>query len=36
MIPFQSMDAAAKGIKVGCHHKLTWFVYDAYDVNGRR
>jgi hypothetical protein len=24
----QSMDAAAKGAKVGCHHKLYWFVYD--------
>jgi hypothetical protein len=25
----QSMDAAAKGAKVGWHHKLIRFVYDA-------
>jgi hypothetical protein len=31
----QSMDAAAKGAKVGCHHQH-WFVYDAYDVKCER
>jgi hypothetical protein len=27
------MDAAAKGIKVGCHHKLTGLFMTPYDVN---